>query len=50
MTYPSHDYDGLEAPPSDDPFDVYLENGGSTLEDDVNDCVEDEDFNDPPSR
>ena len=50
MTYPSHDYDGLEASNSD-PFDWFLDDlGGTENESDVNDCVEDEDFNDPPSR
>ena len=46
MTYPNHDYDGLEVPPASDPFEVYLDNGESELEDDVNDCVEDENFDD----
>lgn len=46
MTYPSHDFDGLEVPPSSDPFEVFLENGNSELEDDVNECIEDENFND----
>lgn len=47
MTYPSHDYDGLETP-SSDPFDDFLydDNGNTMLEDDVNDCVEDDDFDD----
>lgn len=46
MTHPSHDYDGLETP-NTDPFNWFLEDlGGSTKEDDVNDCVEDEDFDD----
>lgn len=50
MTYPSHDYDGLEAQ-SSDPFDWFLDDlGGSVNEDDVNETIEDEDFDDPPSR
>lgn len=46
MTHPSHDYDGLETP-STDPSDWFLDDlDSSSNEDDVNDCVEDEDFDD----
>ena len=47
MTYPNHDYDGLDQP-SSSPFDWFLEDlGSSTPEDDVDETVEDDElFND----
>ena len=47
MTYPNHDYDGLDQP-SSSPFDWFLEDlGGSTPEDDVDETIEDDElFND----
>lgn len=47
MTYPSHDYDGLEHP-NTDPFADFepSEDGGSILDTDVDETVEDLTFND----
>lgn len=50
MTYPSHDYSGLEHE-SSDPFNDWFEDehsnsNGAVLEDDVDETVEDDTFND----
>lgn len=47
MTWPDHSYDGLTNLNTNPFADFEMDdNGGSTIEEDVDECVEDNDFDD----